>query len=236
MKMLLALDNAPLSMSSREIADLTGKDHDNVRRDIKNMAEQLSLSFEEKTEGATGGRPSRVFMLPKRETLILVSGYSLAMRARIIDRWQELESVGAPALPKTFAQALRLAAEQQEQIEAQQLKIESDRPKVEYADALLNADGTTLVRDVAKTLGVGPIKLHKALKEKGVILGNNAPAAEYVQKGYFVESIHTYETTTAGSRIAHAARVTGRGIEFIRRFIARHGELLARQPNRRAVQ
>lgn len=81
-----------LTMSSREIAELTGKDHDNVRRDIKNLAEELSLSFEEKTEASTGGRPSVVFMLPKRESLILVSGYNVQMRAAIIDRWQELES------------------------------------------------------------------------------------------------------------------------------------------------
>ncbi|MBE0586555.1 MAG: Rha family transcriptional regulator [Hydrogenophaga sp.] len=61
-------------MSSREIAELTGKDHDNVRRDIKYMADQLSPSFGEKTESSTGGRQAKVFMLPKRETLILVFG------------------------------------------------------------------------------------------------------------------------------------------------------------------
>jgi phage regulator Rha-like protein len=84
-------DGEPLTMSSREIADLTGKEHDNVRRDIKNLADGLSLSFEEKSEPSAGGRPSKVFLLPKRECLILVSGYSIELRARIIDRWMELE-------------------------------------------------------------------------------------------------------------------------------------------------
>ena len=39
---------APLSMSSREIAELTGKRHDNVRADIERMAGDLSLTLQEK--------------------------------------------------------------------------------------------------------------------------------------------------------------------------------------------
>lgn len=237
MNALLASSAEIVTMSSREIAALTGKAHDNVRRDINNLAETLSLSLEEKVEASTGGRPSKVFLLEKRETLILVSGYSVELRARIIDRWQELEAAQAPALPavpQTFAQALRLAAEQQDQIDQQQRAIEAARPKVAFADAVMNADGTTLVRDVAKTLGVGPIKLHKALKSKGVILPNNAPASQYVQKGYLCESTHTYETTDGRTKLAHATRVTGRGIEFIRRFCARHADLIAMPMQRKA--
>ena len=75
------------TMTSREIAELTGKRHDHVTRDVEHMLDEL---------GATSphfwgelpdsyGRPQRVAFLPKRECLILVSGYSIAMRARIID-------------------------------------------------------------------------------------------------------------------------------------------------------
>ena len=46
------------TMSSREIAELTGKEHDNVRRDIQKLATDLSLTFEEMTQPSTGGRPS----------------------------------------------------------------------------------------------------------------------------------------------------------------------------------
>ena len=82
----------PLTMSSLEIAGLTGKRHDHVIRDIRKMLADLgapSPQFWGKVIGK--GRPMDVANLPQRETLILVSGYSVEMRARIIDRWRELE-------------------------------------------------------------------------------------------------------------------------------------------------
>ncbi|OPB29625.1 phage regulatory protein, rha family [Bartonella sp. WD12.1] len=86
-----------LTMSSREIAKLCGKRHDHVMRDIKKMLEELNAPkfgvvnfvgnyFDKKGES----RPC--YNLPKRECLILISGYSTVLRAKIIDRWMELES------------------------------------------------------------------------------------------------------------------------------------------------
>jgi phage regulator Rha-like protein len=94
MTKLSTLNNTEtLSMSSVEIATLTGKEHFNVLADIRKMLPELGY----KTTDFSGvykdqqliNRPC--FNLPKRETLILVSGYSIVMRAKIIDRWQELE-------------------------------------------------------------------------------------------------------------------------------------------------
>jgi phage regulator Rha-like protein len=107
------------TMSSREIAELTGKKHRNVLADIRAMLRGLGLEPADFSADLFDayGRPQPGFMLPKRETLILVSGYSVAMRARIIDRWQELEAAQAPAIPSTLSQALRLAADQAEQLD-----------------------------------------------------------------------------------------------------------------------
>lgn len=82
------------TMSSREIAEITGKRHDNVMADIRKMLSDLNLNAPDFSgvykDQQLIDRPC--YALPKRETLILVSGYSVAMRAKIIDRWQELEA------------------------------------------------------------------------------------------------------------------------------------------------
>ena len=96
------LASIPLTMSSLEIAGLCGKRHDHVLRDADKMLEELGLGGDPRF-GASylseQGKALRCLKLPKRESLILVSGYSVEMRARIIDRWMELEAaIAAPAL------------------------------------------------------------------------------------------------------------------------------------------
>ena len=85
--------NQPVTMSSLEIAKLTGKEHKNVLRDIRNLLEELGieqLSFEQLAK-MPSGQNTVVYNLPKRECFALVSGYSAKLRVAIIDRWQELE-------------------------------------------------------------------------------------------------------------------------------------------------
>ena len=100
-----------LTMSSREIAELTGKEHRNVMRDIRGMLVTLHgeagmLSFEHTHRNEQNGQEYPIFSLPKRETMILVSGYSVELRARIIDRWQELEQ--QQAKPQTVSELSRM--------------------------------------------------------------------------------------------------------------------------------
>ena len=100
------------SMSSLEIAELTGKDHAKVLIDIRKMLDELGiLTSDFSTVRKVRGKEYDVFNLPKRETIILVSGYSVAMRAAIVDRWQELEA-------KELLEDERKASRQQARLEA----------------------------------------------------------------------------------------------------------------------
>jgi hypothetical protein len=103
----LSIIDSTTTMSSREIAELTGKRHDNVLSDARKMLEDLGLRSTDFSGDLPDayGRMQPAFKLPKRECLILVSGYSVELRARIIDRWQELEQA-ALSTPKQAPQAL----------------------------------------------------------------------------------------------------------------------------------
>ena len=84
-------------MSSLAIAELTGKEHFHIMRDIKTMLEELEIG-ESKFGGTyldVQNKPQPMYSLPKRECYVLVSGYSAKMRAAIVDRWQLLEDAEA---------------------------------------------------------------------------------------------------------------------------------------------
>lgn len=82
------------TMSSREIAELTGKRHDNVMRDIEKMFADLGTDVSKFAHIYidSANRRQTEYLLPERETMILVSGYDTVLRARVIDRWHQLES------------------------------------------------------------------------------------------------------------------------------------------------
>ena len=85
-------------MTSKEIAELTGKEHFNVLRDIKAMLSELNLgqlSFEG-SYFSDQNKLMPMFSLPKDLTITLVSGYSVVMRHRIVTRWMELEHRRSP--------------------------------------------------------------------------------------------------------------------------------------------
>lgn len=213
MNMIVLAGAQSLTMSSREIAELTGKDHDNVRRDIKNLADALSLSFEEKTEPSEFGRPFKVFVLNKRETLILVSGYSVELRARIIDRWQELEAQQAPKIPATYAEALRLAAEQAEQIERQQQALAIAAPKVAFVDSYVDATGLKGFRQVAKLIRANEAQFRVFLIERKIMYRLSSEWVAYqnhIDAGRF-----SVKTGEANGHAFTRSMFTPKGVEWV---------------------
>lgn len=97
------------------------------------------------------GRPQPVLLLDKEQSLCLVAGYSAPLRMAIIRRWQELETKQL-AIPQNFAAALRLAADQQETIQAQAAQLEAAQPAIAFADRHASATNLLSFRAAAKAL------------------------------------------------------------------------------------
>lgn len=126
------------TMSSLEIAELTGKSHSHVLRDIRNIEGSLSdeskIGFVERINNLGFKVKDSVYYLNKRDTLLLVSGYSVELRARIIDRWQELEAqVAKPALPD-FTDPVAAARAWADEVEQKLLAQQREKEALEYVD------------------------------------------------------------------------------------------------------
>ena len=82
------------SMSSLEIAEVTGKEHKNVMRDIQNLLSQGvdKLNFERISYKDSMNRVRDAYQLTYKGVLILASGYNPVLREKIINRWEELET------------------------------------------------------------------------------------------------------------------------------------------------
>ena len=174
------------TMSSREIATLCDKRHDNVMADIRKMLNELGLYAPDfsGTYTTEQGNQYECFNLPKRECLILVSGYNLKLRTKIIDRWQELEQATTPRLPQTYLEALRALADEVEAHEHTQQQLAIAEPKVQYFDKLVERNLLTNFTTTAKEFGVRRKDFVAYLLDNGYIYrdqrGNLLPYAVHV--------------------------------------------------------
>ena len=217
--------NNVLTMSSLEIAELTGKRHDHVMVDIGKMLSDLGKAAPDFAGTAfyevnNAKRSRKIYNLPKRETLILVSGYSVAMRARIIDRWQELEQKESARfkMPKTLSEALLLAGQQAALAEERQRLLEQQKPKVEFAETVERSDGTLSIGDFAKLLPkewkIGRNKLFKWLRDNKYLMKDNVPYQRYVNEGLFevIETVNEYDSQ---DYINLLTLITGKGQLYV---------------------
>jgi anti-repressor protein len=124
-------------MSSIEVAELTGKQHAHVMRDIRSLLDQgvaeSNFGLGSYTDANKQERPC--YNLTKKGCLILASGYDARLREKIIDRWEELEEAkqtGGFQIPQSYSEALMLAAKQAEQIEQANRTINRLQPKADF--------------------------------------------------------------------------------------------------------
>ena len=198
-----------LTMSSREIAEITHKEHKNVLRVIRDLIEQNLVAQIEPLKFEYRNQWFDYYELNKRDTFVVVARLSPEFTAAVVDRWQALENRQKPTalIPQSFSEALMLAA---------QLQAEKERnaPKVAFVDHYVEVGTSKSFRETAKILKIPERALVNRLvedkywyRQSGVLLPYQSAHTKdlFTVKTGTAEHGHNYTQT----------RVTSKGIEFI---------------------
>lgn len=212
------------TMSSLEIAELTGKRHDHVMRDVREMIAQIHGEIGLPSFGGSyfnaQNKKQPCFNLPRRECLILVSGYSIELRARIIDRWEQLERAVQTVDPMKALNdpaAMRgLLLSYSEKVLALEEQNAELTPKADALDRIATADGSLCVTDAAKTLQVRPKTLFEFLRSHGWIYSRPG-TADVAYQAKLASGLLEHKTTTVhrsdgSEKVTTQVRVTSKGL------------------------
>ncbi|WP_353053384.1 phage antirepressor KilAC domain-containing protein [Bacillus thuringiensis] len=126
-------------------------------------------------------------------------------------------------VPKTYAGALRLAADLSEKNEELQLENRTMKPKAAYCDIVLDSTGTYTPTQIATELGIrSGMKLNQILKEMGIQRKVNKQwvlYAEYNGKGYTDTSTYTFDKSDGSRGSSQQLRWKEKGRQFIHKLL-----------------
>lgn len=231
-------------MTSLEIAEVTGKQHAHIMRDIRALIEQ---GVNQSNFGLVGytdkkGEKRPMYQLTPKGCLILASGYDALLREKIINRLECLERSSKPQLPATYLDALKALVASEEQ--KQQLTIEVEtktaqinelntainemQPKVSYVDSILQCKDTVTVTAIAQDYGKSAkafnvllrnMKIQHKVGKQWIIYG------KYLKEGYVQSETFTY-TRADGTTAANLnTKWTQKGRLFLYDTLKQHGVL-----------
>nr|DAJ28541.1 MAG TPA: antirepressor protein [Caudoviricetes sp.] len=229
-------------MSSREIAEITGKQHRNVMRDCDKLNEHYEkLGMLKIEQGSyvhenTGNQQHRECLLTKMQTMDLMTGYNTELRIRVNRRWEELENKQVQkSLPGTFAEALRAYADEVEkneklvgELKVKNVLIAEYEPKVTYYDQILASVDTITITQIAKDYGMSAQELNKLLHEQGIQYKQNKQwilYQKYAKLGYTKSKTVPITYKNGEQGVALNTQWTQKGRLFLYELLKSHGYL-----------
>lgn len=217
-------NNDALTMSTLEIAELTGKEHRKVVRDVNVMMEQLGGDTAKfgRIYKDSMNRDQTVYNLDKEHTLCLISGYNVQLRMAIVKRWNELEKQAKPKTPPTYATALLEAGRLALELENAEEQLALAAPKVEFYDSFVDAKELLTMEEAAKHLSMGRNKFMEYLRSIKALTNANLPVQRLIDDGKFQVK---YTPWKAGNKqgTQHTPMLTARGLLLLKKRMLRDG-------------
>lgn len=227
MNTLVTISNNQPVVSSRQIAEHFGKRHTHVisavEKHISDLysAEKSAQWFYESSYQDSTGRSCKEYLMNRDGFSLLVMSFNntrdvLAWKLKYIQAFNDMEQqLKNPfEIPKTFSEALMLAAEQQKTIELQQGEIQVLTPKAQAFDDFISGEGYYNMGSTAKILGYGRNLLFAKLREIGVLMRDNIPYQKFVNLGYFVVKANSKQGKSFSTTL-----VSAKGVNYLRESI-----------------
>lgn len=215
-----------VTMSTIEIAKLTGKKHNNVVADCLKMLTELDLQAADFSAPykMPSGQNTISYKLDSILTKTLISGYSVKLRFAVIKRLQFLEKEVTKLPTDPAAQAFILA----EAVISLNKVIEQQKPAVEFVEAISNVQDSVKIGELAKMIHsdkikIGQNRLFKWLYENKYLKNSSTPYQKYMDMGLFEIVSGVIERSTTG-KIWKTVKVTGKGIVHITQKLQESGE------------
>lgn len=224
------------TMSSREIAELTGKQHQHVKRDCEIMFMELEL------DASSFGhiyldrmnRQQTEYLLTRELVQTLITGYNIKLRHAVIQRLNELEAQASMALPDftdPAEAAIAWATEYKEKklaiakVANLENQVNQLTPKAKALDVIANSFGQKTITNVAKVLGVQPEKFLRPwmLKHHWIYVGRDGQYhahAARIKDGHLVEKTRPIPRTSGITELKVTVYVTAQGETLLARRLA----------------
>jgi len=209
------------TMTSREIADLVEKRHPDVLRDIRTMLEALEIGLSSFAHSYLNAQNKEQpeYRLPRDLTMTLVTGYSIPLRKKVIDRLDELERrVTDPVFVLNDPASLRgLLGNYAERVLQLESHVADLLPKADALGRIAEGEGSFCVTDAAKTLQVQPKALFAFLRSHRWIYTRPGSSVEIAYQDKLAQGLLEHKTTTVhrsdgSEKVATQVRVTPKGL------------------------
>lgn len=232
---------------SLKIARIFGREHRSLLRTIRDTmrcAQNCAHTwFYETTYLDMQGKKRPLFVMNRDGFSLLAMGFTgeeaMRFKIRFIERFDSMEQMALrpeAALPATFAEALRLAADQAEKIERQKALLAQQAPQVLFAQSVAASGRSILIGDMAKLLmqngvNIGEKRFFQWLRANHYLceFGSryNLPTQRAMELHLFEIKETTITCPNGETLLSHTTKITGRGqIYFMNKFISPVNKLL----------
>jgi anti-repressor protein len=219
------------------VAEKFGKRHDHTIRDIDNLKKDVPNfggMFAESSYTDNYDRPQRMYIMTRDGFTLLAMGFTgaqaMKFKVEYINAFNRMEAKIKTGfqIPQTFAEALKLAANQAQAIEEQNKLIEANKPKVLFATAVEANPHSILVNELAKIINqngvpMGEKRLYQWLRDNHYLCDKGEMHNQPTQKSMEMKLFEIKKksiTSPTGVFVATTTVVTPKGqIYFTNKFL-----------------